>query len=130
MTLTVTDEGYQPDDPYVGEQVADTLTAKLSPVATAGESVSYAWTASPVWFSSSDAPGSFAVDETSTDYKLTLGVPNGADAVQQTLGAIFNVPGFFVIEATCTATVVSNGVTTVLTGNCYVGGAPSTIVSP
>jgi hypothetical protein len=131
MTLSVTDKGYTPTNPAVGALVTDQLTANLSPTPTG--TVSYTWSEGPVWFSTTDAKQTFGVDNLS-DYQLGWqayagGALNSLNVPQLMLTASFNSAGYYVVQATCTATVVQNGVTTVLTGTCYMGGPPSIVES-
>jgi hypothetical protein len=131
MTLSVTDQGYTPTNPAVCALVTDKLTANLSPTPTG--TVSYTWSEGPVWFSTTDAKQTFAVDNLS-EYQLGWqasagGQLNSLDVPQLMLTASFNTAGYYVVQATCTATVVQNGVTTVLTGTCYMGGPPSLVES-
>jgi hypothetical protein len=127
MSLSVADHGYSPPGVDVGADVTDSFTATLSPSLAASGSVTYFWTAEPVWYSTNDATDSFAVDGTS-DYTSNWGggVLGGSD---ESWIASFNSVGFYVVEVTCTATVQIGNSVTVLTGNCFVGGEPSVVTS-
>jgi hypothetical protein len=134
MTLSVSDTGYQPTNPNRGETVADTLTATLSPALTGSESVSYAWSQGPVWYSSTDISNSFAIDENG-DYSLGWQGGPPSDPTESPTGPVaymadqFNSYGYYVVEVTCVATITSGSNTTTLSGVFYVGGIPSDVES-
>jgi len=129
IVLTITDKGFNPETVNLGEVGTDQLETKLSAANLSGLQVSYAWTLGQVWWSASDNPSNFTLCGASS-YAIgwedaDQNIVNSPSVPNPIFTGCFFTPGYYSLQATCTATVGSGSNAQVVSSSYFIGGNPN-----